>query len=536
MENVIRIGTRSSELALWQAITVSKQLEHFGHKTEIIKIDSIGDEILNKPLYELGTTGVFTKNLDIALLNDKIDIAVHSLKDVPTVLPEGITQAAVLKRGNFNDVLVLKNNEDFFANKNVTIATGSLRRKAQWLYRYPNHHITGLRGNINTRLQKLNDNEWDGAIFAMAGLKRIGLLPENYLKLDWMLPAPAQGAVMIAALSENKELLKICDELNDTETEVCVKIERDFLHALEGGCSAPIGALATVKEEELKFKGAIYSPDGKNKLEFSKTVPLNHTTDISEFAAKFILDRGGKKIMRKELDFDKEILIFSTKNLSITQTSLLSSKIGTIMSDFITIKFNRIKPVVVKNSIENVIFTSQNAVESVLNSFSSSQLDFNKIYCVGRRTKRLIEKNIGKVAHVENSAENLGNYLVNNLKSKEVTFFCGNKRRNELPDILNKNEFKVEEIESYKTLYTPDKLNKKYKGILFFSPSGIESYLLENSVKEEIAFCIGESTATEAKKYFNKIIIAKLPTAENVLKSVNEYFSEINGIKPQGKP
>ena len=135
MENVILIGTRSSELALWQAITVSKQLEHFGHTTEIIKIDSIGDEILTRPLYELGTTGVFTKNLDTALLNDKIDIAVHSLKDVPTALPEGITQAAVLKRGSFNDILVLKSDEDFFGNQSITIATGSLRRKAQWLYR-----------------------------------------------------------------------------------------------------------------------------------------------------------------------------------------------------------------------------------------------------------------------------------------------------------------------------------------------------------------------------------------------------------------
>ncbi len=526
MDNIIRIGTRSSELALWQANTVAKQLEHFGHQTEIITIDSIGDEILNKPLYELGTTGVFTKNLDSALLNDKIDIAVHSLKDVPTILPEGIIQAAVLKRGNFNDVLVLKNNEDFFAKKSATIATGSLRRKAQWLYRYPHHKITGLRGNVNTRLQKLKDNEWDGAIFATAGLKRINLLPENHMKLGWMLPAPAQGAVMIATLEKNKELIKSCRELNDKETEICVTIEREFLHALEGGCSAPIGALATIKDDELKFKGALFSPDGKNKLEFSKAVPVNHTTDLAQFAAKFILDRSGKKIMRQELDIDKEILIFSTRHLSITQTSKLSSRIGISMSDFITIKYNRIKPVVVENTLENVIFTSQNAVESVLNSFSTSQLDFSNIYCVGRRTKRLIEKNIGKVSHVENSAERLANYMVDNLKSNNVTFFCGNKRRNELPDILTKNEIIVNEIESYKTLLTPNKVDEKFKGILFYSPTGIESYLLKNSAGDKVAFCIGDSTATEARKHFNNVIVAKIPTAENVLSTVNEYFSK----------
>ena len=164
MDKIIRIGTRSSELALWQANTVAEQLAHFGHKTEIVKIDSIGDIILDKPLYELGITGVFTKNLDVALLNEEIDIAVHSAKDVPTKLPEGIVLAAYLKRGDFNDVLVIKEDENFFTKDSALIATGSLRRKAQWLYRYPHHKITGLRGNVITRLQKLEDNDWDGAI------------------------------------------------------------------------------------------------------------------------------------------------------------------------------------------------------------------------------------------------------------------------------------------------------------------------------------------------------------------------------------
>jgi len=526
MKKVIRIGTRSSELALWQANTVAQQLNHLEYETEIVKIDSIGDDVLSKPIYEIGTVGVFTKNLDSALLNDKIDIAVHSLKDVPTVLPEGIVQVAVLKRGNFNDVLVLKNNEDFFANKTALIATGSLRRRAQWLYRYPNHSTTDLRGNVNTRLRKLKENDWNGAIFALAGLKRIKLLPENHLKLDWMLPAPAQGAVMIAALEKNNDLTNICKELNDNETEICTTIEREFLHALEGGCSAPIGALATVKDEELKFKGAIFSPDGKNKLEFSKTVPVNHTTDIAQFAAQFLLDRGAKKIMRQDLQFEKETLIFSTKNLSITQTSVLKSHIGITMSDFITIQFNRLKPGIVKNNISNIVFTSQSAVESLLNSFDRSELNFTNIYCVGRRTKRLIERNIGKVNHVENNAKKLANYLLENLNTHEITFFCGNKRRDELPAILTKNNIAVNEIECYKTILTPNKVDEKFKGILFYSPTGIESYLKKNSANTEVVFCIGETTATEARKHFKNVIVAKLPTSESVLKSVNNYFTD----------
>jgi hydroxymethylbilane synthase len=221
MPKIIRIGTRDSELALWQAKTVQRQLEHLGHKTQLVPVKSEGDIVLNKPIYELGTTGVFTKVLDSALLNNSIDIAVHSLKDVPTALPKGIVQAAVLKRGNVKDVLVYKNNEEFLSQKDAIIATGSLRRKAQWLNRYPTHHLVGLRGNVNTRLQKLKDNDWNGAIFAAAGLGRIGLTPDETIPLDWMVPAPAQGAVMITALSEDNETRAICAEINHEETEIC---------------------------------------------------------------------------------------------------------------------------------------------------------------------------------------------------------------------------------------------------------------------------------------------------------------------------
>ncbi len=526
MKKVIRIGTRSSELALWQANTVSNQLIYLGHETEIVKIDSIGDAVLNKPLYELGTTGVFTKNLDIALLNDKIDIAVHSLKDVPTVLPEGIVQAAVLKRGLHHDILVLKEDEDFFTRKTATIATGSLRRKAQWLYRFPHHQITGLRGNVNTRLKKLEENEWDGAIFAMAGLKRIGLLPDNLLKLDWMLPAPAQGAVMIAALGKDKELLGICAELNDKETETCVGIEREFLNKLEGGCSAPIGALAMIKDDELKFKGALFSTDGKQKIEFSKTVPVNHTTDIAQFAASYILERGGKKLMRKTGEVVKDINIFSTKNLSIGQKSALQAEIGVDMSDFITIRFNRLKPITVKNPLKHVIFTSQNGVEALLDNFMPSQMNFENIYCVGRRTKRLIERKIGKVTHVENTASKLAEFISNHVGQGEITYFCGNKKRDELPDMIAKTDLQLNEVITYQTLLTPNILEKQYQGLLFFSPSGIESYISKNSSKDPVAFCIGSTTSAEAKKHFKTVVEAKLPSVESVLQAVNAYFSK----------
>jgi len=531
MINLIRIGTRSSDLALWQANTVAAQLQALGHKTEIVKIDSIGDEILDKPLYELGITGVFTKNLDIALLNNKIDIAVHSFKDVPTQLPNGIQQAAVLKRGDFNDILVVKSDINFFSKESITIATGSLRRKAQWLNHYPNHKVVGLRGNVNTRLKKLEDNDWDGAIFAKAGLQRLKLLPNKQkgLKLDWMVPAPAQGAVLVAALENNESLLEILKEINHIETAKCVAIERDFLRILEGGCTAPIGALAMIINDKLKFRGVLLSPDGKGIIEYTKELPIDRTDlidGLAQNAAHYILDRGGKKLMHSGTSIDKEIKLFATKTLSVDQVRMLKSNISVDMSDFITTRENRLKPFLFKKPFKNVVITSQKAVDGLLSNFSPLELDFKNIYCVGKRTKRLIEKKIGKVNHVENSADKLANYLVENLEEREITFFCGNLRRDELPDKLKNNNIKVTEIECYKTSFTPKKIESKYQGILFFSPSAIQSYLRENKSNQSMAFCIGQTTGNEAQKYFENVIVSKLSTVESVIKSVNEYFQQ----------
>ncbi|HKJ05930.1 MAG TPA: hydroxymethylbilane synthase [Flavobacteriaceae bacterium] len=524
----IKIGTRSSQLAMWQATTVANQLEHLGHSTEIVKIDSIGDVVLDKPLYELGITGVFTKNLDIALLNGKIDIAVHSLKDVPTILPKGIVEAAILKRGNSNDVLVLKNNENFFDKDNVTIATGSLRRKAQWLHRYPNHNITGLRGNVNTRLRKLEENDWQGAIFAAAGLKRLHLLPKDHLNLDWMIPAPAQGAVMVAALEKDLEILEICKEINDEDTATCVHVERKFLNVLEGGCTAPIGALAYFNKDEFNFKGVLFSPDGKHKLEYSKAVPKDKIENLAETAANYILDRGGKKLMRPEISIEKDFTVVSTKVLSQKQLELFNNTIDVETSEFITVRDNRLKPSALNSVSKNVIITSQNAVESLLNNFSKEELNFENIYCVGRRTKKRIESRIGKVTKMQSSGEKLANYLVENVSDKEVTYFCGDQRRDELPTILTKNNFKLNEIVCYQTQLSPKKIDKKHQGVLFFSPTGVESYIKQNKANTSVAFCIGNTTANAAKKYFQQTIVASVPTVESVVKNVNNHFQTKN--------
>lgn len=298
MGKIIRIGTRESQLAVWQATQVKELLAQNGFAPELIYIKSEGDIDLKTPLYEMGVQGVFTRSLDIALLNDKIDIAVHSMKDVPTQLAKGIVQAAILKRASYKDLFVYKNDISFLNDfKSVAvIATSSIRRKAQWLNRYPNHTIENLRGNVNTRLRKVEESNWNGAVFAAAGLERIDLRPTNSIELDWMLPAPAQGAIMIVCRDGDDFCLNACNHFNDTDTALCTKIERDFLRTLLGGCSTPISALAEINNNEVHFRGNILSLNGREKVEIEKTVLISDAIELGAIAADELLNKGGKTI------------------------------------------------------------------------------------------------------------------------------------------------------------------------------------------------------------------------------------------------
>ncbi|MBA3985482.1 MAG: hydroxymethylbilane synthase [Flavobacteriales bacterium] len=314
MKKIIRIGTRDSKLALWQATTVQQALENLGHSTTLVPVKSTGDLNLDQPLYEMGITGIFTKTLDIAMISGEIDIAVHSMKDVPTSLPKGIVEAAILKRASHKDILLHKGLD--FLKGEGTIASGSLRRRAQWLSKYPKHKVANLRGNVNTRLQKLKDNNWNGAIFAEAGLERLGFLNNGHQikspyfggvgeALDWMLPAPAQGAMLVVAMENDVFSREALASLNHKNTEICVHIEREFLKILEGGCTAPIGALATIERDEVHFEGNLLSLDGKQKFTIQKKVIMDKSDGLGRQCAEELLANGGKELMeqiKKELN------------------------------------------------------------------------------------------------------------------------------------------------------------------------------------------------------------------------------------------
>jgi hydroxymethylbilane synthase len=300
MSKKLRIGTRESQLALWQANRVKQLLQQHDVDAELVHIKSEGDLDLATPLYAMGVQGIFTRSLDQALLNNQIDLAVHSMKDVPVQLPIGLLEAAVLERDSPFDLLVLHpSKENIHLDDHIpsTIASSSLRRRAQWLHRFPSDQIEPIRGNVNTRLKKLAESEWWGAIFAAAGLQRIGLRPAKAIELDWMIPAPAQGAILVVCREKDENIFLQCRNLHHEQTAFCVKIERDFLSALLGGCSTPIGALAEIEGEDIFFRGNLLDPSGEKKFSIEKRISVELGAALGISAAHELLRSGGNELI-----------------------------------------------------------------------------------------------------------------------------------------------------------------------------------------------------------------------------------------------
>ena len=294
----IKIGTRNSPLALWQAREVARNLQNKNLTTDITPIVSVGDKNLTQPLYTLGITGVFTKDLDIALLNNEIDIAVHSLKDVPTILPQNIEVSAVLERDFPQDVLVRKSSSKNKDLAELKIATSSLRRRAFWSEKFPNTQFSDIRGNVQTRLKKLEEGDFDATLFSLAGIKRMEMELENEM-LDFMISAPSQGVVAISSRVDDVETKAILQKINHKTTQICVEIERNFLRTLEGGCTAPIGAIAVFEENKIKFSGRLNSLDGSKTINVVEEFEYDESENYGKKFAEFVLENGGKEMMEE---------------------------------------------------------------------------------------------------------------------------------------------------------------------------------------------------------------------------------------------
>lgn len=299
---LLRIGTRKSELATWQAKRVAELLTENGCRTELVFITSEGDIDQSTPLTEMGGKGVFTKALDDALISEEIDLAVHSYKDLPTEHPLPLEVSAVVERADPRDCLVAR--AGFPDGPEAIIATSSNRRRSQWLNRFPGHEMTNIRGNVNTRLRKIEENGWDGAIFAAAGLTRIGLEGHITRYLDWMVPAPAQGAMAVVTREGDRATRRIVSRLNDETVARCTRMEREFLNEMEAGCSAPVGALAEMKGDSIDFKAVALTLDGGKRFYYEELISLAETGDKGREVARLLLKRGADRVM-DELNSDE---------------------------------------------------------------------------------------------------------------------------------------------------------------------------------------------------------------------------------------
>ncbi|RPI05804.1 MAG: hydroxymethylbilane synthase [Ignavibacteriae bacterium] len=307
MSESLCIGTRGIDLALWQTAHVKALLEAHspGLAVQVQKISTTGDKILDAPLSKIGDKGLFTKELELALLENRIDIAVHSYKDVPTALPEGLTIAVVLEREDVRDVFIAnpKKSHNAFAAlpPDAVIATGSLRRKCQLLNGRPNLTIVDLRGNLNTRLRKLDSSDWDGMILAKAGVTRLGWERRitDILPFDVMLPAVGQGALAVECRIQDRRVQELLRPLHHPPTAIAVSAERALLRFLEGGCQIPIGAYGRINGGECELRAVIGSLDGKRMVHGKKSGPSSRAEQLGIELAKELYERGGKEILEE---------------------------------------------------------------------------------------------------------------------------------------------------------------------------------------------------------------------------------------------
>jgi|YNPBryulayer2012_1023412.scaffolds.fasta_scaffold03008_3 hydroxymethylbilane synthase len=267
----IRIGTRKSPLALWQAEFIKAELQTRFPDTEfsLCHIQTTGDKILDSPLSKIGDKGLFTREIEHALLRREIDLAVHSLKDLPTKTPDGLAISAITKREDTRDVLISKTPTTLLTlPKGAKLATGSLRRRAQVLALRPDLEIHDIRGNLNTRFKKFFESQFDAMLLAFAGVHRLKMDDKisELISHDLILPAVGQGALAIETRQDDTFIIEMIQLLNDFETELAVKAERSLLRSLEGGCQIPIGAFASFDDEHFKLSAFVGSLDGKDTL------------------------------------------------------------------------------------------------------------------------------------------------------------------------------------------------------------------------------------------------------------------------------
>ena len=300
----IRIATRKSPLALWQANFVKQQIlaHHPNLTVELIPMVTKGDVLLDSPLSKIGGKGLFVKQLEQAILNNEADIAVHSIKDIPAEFPEGLILATICKRDDVRDSFISNkySNIDELPNGAI-IGTSSLRRQCQLRAKYPHLQIKDLRGNVGTRLAKLDNKQYDAIILASAGLKRLALQDriKQYIDTNLILPAVGQGAIGIETRADDKKILEILSVLDDKHSRVCIEAERAMNKALQGGCQVPIACYSQLNNNILSLQGLVGRIDGSKIIKVALEGSITEAEKLGQELAKRLLDQGAKAILKE---------------------------------------------------------------------------------------------------------------------------------------------------------------------------------------------------------------------------------------------
>ena len=567
MRNIIRIGTRGSKLALYQAYRVKDELvPKFPEKQfEIVVIKTKGDKILDVPLSKIGDKGLFTKELEVAMFNDEIDMAVHSLKDLPTIFPEGTKLGAVLERGTVNDALVSKDHLKLSElTSEHTIATSSLRRKAQLLRLNPDFNIVEIRGNVNTRIRKMNEGYCDAMIMAGAGLQRLEMdeAITEILDPETMIPACGQGAIAIEIKDNDPEIEAIIAQINHRETMITSSAERVFLNTLEGGCQIPVGSTCKVEGDQVTITGFVASIDGSLFLKETVSGPVEEANEMARNLANKLFNAGGKEILDA----------IRTENLPVANTALplkdkviISTRPADIHDDLpdllkkagasvVSLPMIRIEQTQLtaaeEKSLQNldqfkwIIFTSKNGVVSffkqMIETLGNTTLPTDlKIAVIGKNTAA--ELDYYGYAPYFTANENTSDGLLKELQEKHhlqdqnILLALGNLAGDKLETELSQAN-SVTRINTYQTVKPsgadPKILdaisNDNYDLIVFTSPSTFHNfchfYGTENISKVKMA-SIGEVTSEAIRQGgAEPLLTAESSNAEGLYKAIIDYY------------
>ena len=569
MEQTIRIGTRGSQLALYQANIVKEELEQKfpEFRFQIVVIKTKGDKILDVPLSKIGDKGLFTKELEMAMFDNEIDMAVHSLKDLPTRFPEGVELGAVLKRGEVRDALICSSKRTLRElTSDDIIATSSLRRKAQLLRINKDFKIVEIRGNVNTRIRKMEEGYCTVMVMAGAGLQRLGM--EGYIAelidSDLMIPACSQGAIAIEIRENDPVIVNIVAAINDTDTMLATNAERAFLRTLEGGCQIPVGSYSRINGSNFEITGFVSSINGEEFLREKAEGPIDQAVELSEQLAEHLLSKGGREILesiriddllnpKKEFPLQGKIFI-STRapEAGDTLPDLLRAQGATLLSlPMIEIKSAELKPedkdkMNQLNRYDWLFFTSRNGVayffKQLIDLTGSSELPSAlKVAVVGTKTASELEYYGYSPAFTgkeHGSAELAAEFCkTNQPKNQKILLALGNLADDTLLNQLGSAN-QVDRINVYETCQPPyvDPMVIKqisdglYDLILFTSPSTFNHFtsVVDTSLLGKLK--IGSIGTTTSKAIldagYEPLMTAKMSNTEGLTEAILQYYKQ----------